>query len=91
MFNENGKTVGWVLKNIHFLDIETKFLPTGAAVVGGSAVLTLNSEVEKWFDILPQKDPSNDSGKVGWGYVVIASDLTSERDKFTAKVQPQKK
>ncbi len=71
--NISSKTAEWALEHIRFLDIQTKFLPHDAEILGGSAVLTINSGPQKWFIIQPQKDLYPTSGNYGSDYQVIAS------------------
>lgn len=76
-FKIPSTTVGWILSNVRFLDIDTKFLPHDSEILGGSAVLTINSGPQKWFEIVPQKDPYPTSGNYGSSYVIIASMTTN--------------
>lgn len=79
----NTRSIEWGLEHVNFMDIETKFLPHDAEILGGSGVLTINSSHQKWFDILPQKDLDPDSGKSGFGYQVVASASVSTNSQKT--------
>jgi len=67
------KKVEWAMEYARFMVITTKFLPHDAEILGGSAVLTINSGPQKQFVIQPQKDLDPNSGKYGYGYQVICS------------------
>ena len=85
------KTVEWALEYVRFLDIRTKFLPHDAEILGGSAVLTINSGPQKWFAIPAQKDLDQNSGKYGYGYQIMASIPSANRGVATNVVEIPKK
>jgi len=73
MGDKNIKTAGWAFDHVKFLDIQLEFLPHDAEILGGSAVLTINSGPQKWFEIRPQKDSYPTGGTPGTPYTIIAS------------------
>ena len=80
-FNKNiaDKNVGWIINDVHFLDIDTKFLPQNTEVLDGQAVVMVNDR-QKWFNIPAQQDSDPDAGKIGFGYLVVASDEATQKN-----------
>lgn len=74
-----NKNVGWLINTMHFLDIETKFLPQNAEILDGQAVVMVNDR-QKWYNVPAQKDLDPNAGRIGYGYVVIASDEAIQKN-----------